>query len=76
MHVLLPLLWKISYIFVLCYLFPSFSDHLSLSFFPFLQVQENVFVEFNHQELLDFYNKVCFENVNVCAHMYCMCPLW
>lgn len=26
-----------------------------------LQVQENVFVEFNHQELLEFYNKVCWE---------------
>lgn len=24
-----------------------------------LQVQENIFVEFNHQELLEFYNKVC-----------------
>lgn len=32
---------------------------LGLFVFVCLQVQENVFVEFNHQELLEFYNKVC-----------------
>lgn len=33
---------------------PSFPP----SFPPLLQAQENVFVEFNHQQLLEFYNKV------------------
>uniref|UniRef100_A0A3Q3MKE1 COMM domain containing 10 n=1 Tax=Mastacembelus armatus TaxID=205130 RepID=A0A3Q3MKE1_9TELE len=31
------------------------------------EVQENVFVEFNHQKLLEFYNKVSFSCMYVCA---------
>lgn len=59
------LLLYISEVFLLFRLFPpinvmplclSLTSFLSLS----LQVQENVFVEFNHQQLLDLYNKVCF----------------
>lgn len=37
-----------------------------------LKVQENVFVEFNHQELLEFYNKVCLILV---LHLYLVCCL-
>uniref|UniRef100_A0A4W6C622 COMM domain containing 10 n=1 Tax=Lates calcarifer TaxID=8187 RepID=A0A4W6C622_LATCA len=35
------------------------------------EVQENVFVEFSHQELLEFYNKVCFP-VFVCMCVWCI----
>lgn len=42
--------------------------HLSLS----LKVQENVFVEFNHQELLEFYNKVCFTSISSYTLISCV----
>lgn len=66
------LLLYISEVFLLFRLFPpinvmplclSLTSFLSLS----LQVQENVFVEFNHQQLLDLYNKVCFIMFRVCV---------
>lgn len=67
------LLLYISELFLLFRLFPpinvmplclSLTLFLSLS----LQVQENVFVEFNHQQLLDLYNKVRVVMFRVCVH--------
>lgn len=73
--VLVLLLWT-SYLrlFVpvtLMLLWPDVTLQLFLS--PSLQVQENVFVDFNHQELLEFYNKVCCFGVCVFVRTW-ICP--
>lgn len=74
------LLLYISEVFLLFRLFPpinvmplclSLTSFLSLS----LQVQENVFVEFNHQQLLDLYNKVCFIMFRVCVSVPLSCHI-
>lgn len=70
------LLLYISELFLLFRLFPpinvmplwlSLTSFLSMS----LQVQENVFVEFNHQQLLDLYNKVRFVMFRVSVPLSC-----
>lgn len=49
---------SVSHLLKLCFLFVGLI--LIILCFSFCsQVQENIFVEFNHQQLLEFYDKVC-----------------